>query len=463
MLIQSSSQDHSLLKPTPISPLRPSDSATTVPLRGVLRGALAVLVLMMLMLLLWQMIEQFQQSQERQHKRSIDYSVQLADRLSLNMALDAQVALNVLDDTQHTSQPVDDPEAVLANLGQSMPAVKSLVWLDIDGNVIADSEGDTRDVGFLTQMHSVIQGHPYFYASDPGASTFYLFIHQPGTGNERYWALRLKPDILKSLTRQSDLDYQPVWLLEDISSRRPLYKNLPGAGQSADSELQTVHLQPLPHSDWQVRGLFDPQKARQAQLLPLIGECLLALLCSIIPLFALRSLRRRQLQLHQSRRRYKDIFEGTGVALCVLDLSGLPAYLKQLQVNSGEELNARLSSQPELINGLLQQLRITEVNQVAAQLLRADSAQHVWQQLIEGCPRAGNGIGLQILQAVLEGQRQLELEILIPDAQSGDQHLWLVMRLPEQPEDFNAVILSISDFTNRKQAELSLQEREQFW
>ena len=37
------------------------------------------------------------------------------------------------------------------------------------------------------------------------------------------------------------------------------------------------------------------------------------------------------------------------------------------------------------------------------------------------------------------------------------------MRLPEQLEDLNAVILSISDFTNRKQAELSLQEREQFW
>ena len=463
MLIQSSSQDHSLLKPTPISPLRPSDSATTVPLRGVLRGALAVLVLMMLMLLLWQMIEQFQQSQERQHKRSIDYSVQLADRLSLNMALNAQVALNVLDGARDPSQSVDESAAVLASLRQSMPAVKSLVWLDSDGNVTADSDGETRDVGFLTQMHSVIQGHPHFYANDPGAATFYLFIREPGAGNERYWALRLRPELLKSLTRQSDLDYQPVWLLEDISNRRPLYKNLLDADQSTERQLQTVLLQPLAHSDWQLRGLFDPQKARQTLLLPLIGKCLLALFCSIIPLFALRSLRRRQLQLHQSRRRYKDIFEGTGVALCVLDLSGLPAYLRHLQVNSGEELNARLISQPELISGLLQQLRITEVNQVAAQLLRAESAQHVWQQLIEGCPRAGNGIGLQILQAVLDGQRQLELEILLPGAQGGDQHVWLVMRLPEQLEDLNAVILSISDFTNRKQAELSLQEREQFW
>jgi diguanylate cyclase (GGDEF)-like protein/PAS domain S-box-containing protein len=434
-----------------------------VSVKGSLRGALAVLVLLMLVLLLWQMIDQYQQSRERQHQRSIDYSVQIADRLSLNMALNAQVALNLVDDARDTAPAFEDAVALLANLRQAMPSLKSIVWLDIDGNISADSEGDSRDVGFLTQMHSVIQGHPYFYANEPGASTFYLFVRQPGAGNQRYWALRLKPEILKALTRQSEQDFHPAWQLENSGNHSPIYKKLPESDQPKDAPLETVLVQPLTNSDWQLRGLYDPQKARQTLLFPLIGKCLLALLCSIVPLFALRSLRRRQLQLHDSRRRYQDIFEGTGVALCVLDLSGLPAYLKHLQVHSSEELNARLTRQPEQITGLIHQLRITEVNQVAAQLLRAESAHQVWQQLIEGCPRHSQGIGLQILQAVLDGQRQLELEILLPGAERGDQHLWLVMRLPEQPEDFNAVILSISDFTNRKQAELSLQERERFW
>jgi diguanylate cyclase (GGDEF)-like protein/PAS domain S-box-containing protein len=416
----------------------------------------------MVLLLLWQMVEQFQQTQERQHQRSIDHSVQLADRLSLNLALNAQTALNLLDDAR-ANQPSDDGTvALLASLRQSMPSLKSVVRLDSEGNVSADSEGDTPDVGFLTQMRSIIQGHPYFYANDPSASTFYLFIRQPGTGNERYWGLRLKPDILKSLTRQTEQDFQPVWLLENSGTQRPVYRNLPIA-ESAEGQLQTVLVQPLTHSDWQLRGLYDSQQTRQALLLPLIGKCLLVLLCSFVPLVALRSLRRRQLQLHDSRRRYQDIFEGTGVALCVLDLSGLPDCLKRLQLNSGEELKAHLLSQPGQFSDLLHQLRITEVNQVAAQLLRVDSAQQVWEQLIQGCPRARQGIGPQIVQAVLDGQRQLELEILLTDADGSDQHLWLVMRLPEQHEDFNAVILSISDFTKRKRAELSLQERERFW
>ncbi|MGE8332710.1 MAG: PAS domain-containing protein, partial [Pseudomonas putida] len=42
-------------------------------------------------------------------------------------------------------------------------------------------------------------------------------------------------------------------------------------------------------------------------------------------------------------------------------------------------------------------------------------------------------------------------------------HLWLMARLPQQRSDYQAVILSISDITSRKQVELSLLERESFW
>lgn len=84
-------------------------------------------------------------------------------------------------------------------------------------------------------------------------------------------------------------------------------------GSGAD----TVVLMPLSHSDWQLRGLFNKEQVVE-QLLPgLIGKCLLGLLFSLLPLIALINPRRRQRQAHEGRRRYHDIFEGTGVALCV--------------------------------------------------------------------------------------------------------------------------------------------------
>jgi hypothetical protein len=53
------------------------------------------------------------------------------------------------------------------------------------------------------------------------------------------------------------------------------------------------------------------------ELLPaFIGKCLLGLAFSMLPFIVLLNMRRRQRQLHEGRRRYQEIFEGTGVALC---------------------------------------------------------------------------------------------------------------------------------------------------
>ena len=449
--------------PTPITPLRSTKSATAVPSRGSPKGALAVLVLLMLVLLLWQLFEQFQQTQERQHQRSVDYSIQLAERLSLNMALNAQVALNVLDDAKGRAQTAEQQGATLNRLRQVMPGLHSVAWLDSEATIVNDSAPNSTDAGFLTQQRQAIDGRTYYYADAPDGSLLYLFVRQPGSDNARYWVIRLSAQALKTLTRQSDQDYKAAWQLESRATGRLIYRGDADSDEANSADTQTVLLEPLTNSDWQLRGLFDASKARQALIAPLIIKCLIALLCSIVPLLALRSLRRRQMQLQESRRRYKDIFEGTGVALCVLDLSALPEYLKHLQLSSSEELDTRLLNHPDQLTDLLHQLRITEVNQVASGLLRAESAEQVWRQLIEGCPRSRQGIGVKLIGAVLDGLPQLELEIVLPDAEGQDQHLWLVVRLPEQPQDFNAVILNINDITSRKESELALLERESFW
>lgn len=448
----------------PVPSSSSSKSAASLPLRGSLKGVLAVLMLLMLVLLLWQLIEQFHETQERQRQRSVDYSVQMADRLSLNMALSAQVALNLLNDPRNSRPTAEQKPALLMKLRQALPALTDVDWTDALG-VIQSSTTASPDTAFVTQTLAASQNRPYFYTDAPEGSPLYLFIRQPDSEDHSYWVLRFTTQIFEALRRHSTQDFQPLWMLENATNQRVIYSDLDhDAAETKDSvDSETVLLTPLTNSDWQLRGLYDAGKARQELAAPLIGKCLIALLCSIVPLLALLSLRRRQRQLHESRRRYKDIFEGTGIALCVLDLSDLPDYLKRLQLQTSDELTLRLERHPAQLQGLLHQLRITEVNQVAARLLQSESAEQVWQKLIEGCPRTGEGIGVLLLHAVLDGSSQLEMEIRVPDAQGSDQHLWLMVRLPEQPNDFNAVILNITDVTRRKQIELSLQERESFW
>jgi diguanylate cyclase (GGDEF)-like protein/PAS domain S-box-containing protein len=457
---------------SPPSSLRPPIDAPAAPLRGSLKGALAALVLLMLVLLLWQLMDQFQQTQERQRQRSFDYSALLADRMSLNMALNAQMALNLLDDPKQQALSADQQTQMLNKLRTTLPSLRSVAWLDTAGQIVKDSASDpVGDGAFLTRLMQRIQARPYYFSNADDGSQIYMLVRQPGELTKGYWVLRLSPDMLTTLTRQTAQDYKPKWQLENHLNQKILYRDEASAAKAATpnaaidnvSGVKSVLLSTLTNSDWQLHGLFDAGKARRALLPPLIGKCLIGLLCSLLPLLALASLRRRQRQLYESKRRYQDIFDGTDVALCVLNLSGLPGHLEKLHLHSAEDLDRLLELQPEQAQGLLQQLHFTEVNQVALNLLSVESSAEAWVHLIQGDLRNQQGIGLQLIRAVLSRESQLQLEIQLPNPLGDDQHLWLVMRVPEQPSDYAAVILSISDISSRKRVELSLLERERFW
>ncbi|MBT8769027.1 bifunctional diguanylate cyclase/phosphodiesterase [Metapseudomonas boanensis] len=167
--------------------------------------------------------------------------------------------------------------------------------------------------------------------------------------------------------------------------------------------------------------------------------------------------------LQETRRRYQDIFEGSGVALCVLDLAELRTHLLQLGLRDAPSLAAWLTANPLQHLQLQRQLRITEVNQVALRLLGVNCSEEAWQLLISFGPIRENGVRFQLMAALLSSQSQVEVECQITTPQGHERHLWLVLQLPSMIQDLHAVTLSISDITSRKRIELSLIERERFW
>jgi len=452
---------------TPPAPLRAAHIAPGAPLHGTLKGALATLVLMLLALLFWQLLDQLQQNQKNQQQYTIDYSADLAEQISLNMALSAQIALNLLpivepprNDEQH--------QTLMRTLQRSLPELRSIALLAPSGAMISDSAPDSQDSAWLEELVKRSHAQSYYLSNNNDGTIVYLLLHQPSGGAKMYWALRLAPHYLANLTRQDIQPGRPMWAVENRLNHRVVSRDSGMPAQWATSltpdELnKSVLVTPLSKSDWQLRGLFD-RAAVLEQLLPaFIGKCLLGLAFSLIPVIVLLNMRRRQRQVNEGRRRYQDIFEGTGVALCVLDLSGLRAFFDKAQLQTHEQLQQWLQDSPEQRQQLLKELRITEVNQVAVRLLNVASCEQAWERLIDACPSSPTAIGDQVLNAVLTQQKQLELEIQLQDMQGNDQYLWLVMRLPEQQDDFRAVILSISDITSRKLIELSLVEREGFW
>lgn len=449
-------------------PLTSSEPATAPgsPLLGTLKGTLATLVLLLLALLFWQLLDQLRETQKNQRQYTIDYTADLAAQVSLNMALNAQIALNLLPIVEQP-QDADELQALLRKLQQSLPDLRSLALLSPSGRVIIDSAPDSDDNDYLGELVRRSHAQAHYFSNATDGSVVHLLLHQASGSSRGYWALRLTPTFFSSLTKQSEAVDRPLWLVENrinhqIVSRDEALPSVNPGTLTADDIANSVLTVPLSSSDWQLRGLFDRQRVLEELLPAFIGKCLLGLAFSMLPFLALLNMRRRQRQLNEGRRRYQDIFEGTGVALCVLDMSGLKVFFDKAQLQGSEQLQAWLAI-PEQRRQLLKELRITEVNQVALQLLNVDSTDNAWKLLVDGNPQDGTAIGNQVLDALLNRQQQLELEIKLQDASGRDQHLWLVLRLPQTPDDYDAVILSITDITSRKLIELSLQEREGFW
>lgn len=182
--------------------------------------------------------------------------------------------------------------------------------------------------------------------------------------------------------------------------------------------------------------------------------------------WVLRDVTEQQMALHileDTRRRYQDIFEGSGVAHCVLDLADLRTYLHVHGITTLGQFDHWLQTYPHLHEELIQHLHITELNHVAQQLLGVETTQQLWDHLVDVGPIVPENVRYQLIGAVLSNQRQIEMESRILTPQGHDRHLWLVLRMPEQNDDFHAVTVSMSDITARKRIELSLIERERFW
>ncbi|PBJ05728.1 EAL domain-containing protein [Pseudomonas sp. ACN5] len=451
--------------PPPLTSSAPT-TAPGSPLRGTLKGTLATLALLLLALLFWQLLDQLRETQKNQRQYTIDYTADLAAQVSLNMALNAQIALNLLPIVEQP-QDADELQALLRKLQQSLPELRSLALLSPSGKVISDSAPDSEDSDYLGELVRRSHAQAHYFSNATDGSVVHLLLHQASGSSRGYWALRLTPTFFSSLTKQSETGSRPLWLVENRINHQIISrdKGLPSVNPGTlteDDVANSVLTVPLSSSDWQLRGLFDRQRVLEELLPAFIGKCLLGLAFSMLPFIALLNMRRRQRQLNEGRRRYQDIFEGTGVALCVLDMSGLKSFFDKAHLQDSEQLQAWLAI-PEKRRQLLQELRITEVNQVALQLLNVDNANKAWKLLIDGHPLDGTAIGNQVLDAVLNQQQQLELEIKLQDAGGRDQHLWLVLRLPQTQDDYKSVILSITDITSRKLIELSLQEREGFW
>ncbi|EPG5452271.1 TPA: cyclic di-GMP receptor MorA, partial [Pseudomonas aeruginosa] len=296
---------------TPSPP--PAGDPLTVPDRPAAKAGLLLLVLLMLGLLLWQMSQELRQQERFEHERAAAQLDRLNDRLSLTLELKARTALALLPGMP-PSERGEIQGRLLPRISDALPQVRQLQWVD--------SAPQTGSPSPETTLPEQLRQHAgsglYHYCLDPrDGESLYLTLREPGSRRDSgFWLLHLASDSLAQWSPDLPTG-NLLWRLEDQYAGRVLW-HTPGSTALLD-DMQTLGVEPLRNSDWQLRGLYDSTRVRLGLLPGIGGELAIFLLLVGVTVYMLLRLHREQQGLRAMTLASQRSLRQAATALAAID------------------------------------------------------------------------------------------------------------------------------------------------
>ncbi|NBD36758.1 MAG: PAS domain S-box protein, partial [Chloroflexi bacterium] len=167
--------------------------------------------------------------------------------------------------------------------------------------------------------------------------------------------------------------------------------------------------------------------------------------------------KRAEEALRASEARYRTIFETAAVSLWEEDFSGVKAAVDQLRAQGVTDIAGYLDKHPEFVEQAAQMIEVMDVNQTTVRMFGAkDKAEMLGDLGRIFVPETAKILRQEIL-AIAAGQSHFQGETINRTLDGKRLNVILTMTIPETPEKFNSVLISIMDITQRKRAE---EERE---
>ncbi|WP_373187450.1 EAL domain-containing protein [Halopseudomonas sp.] len=453
------------------TPAPPPGTRDSLPVAaGLLLVAVSGVLLAVLMV--WQSWQDFRLLRQ-QHQVQVEESVWLtASQIGLNLEVKS-VAIGELLDRLYLTAPVEALDAA-ARLLPGLRGIKQVSLM----RPAADSNGPP----WMPAVRGLnISGHSFALDSNVERGVLYWVIASKRP--EDFWVIEVEDREISALvSAQPAQGYS--WLLEDAGHARVLARQkgehlvyLDNKPMTANERAQVVVSAPVEGSLWQVRGLVEPgyYMLRLGQVIRikaiLVIGFIFILLLVVWTIARMRRANRALLARNQAsflhventERRYQDIFQGVGMALCQLDLAPLRAWLLREGIYNQATLDAWLDANPERHKEVFGNVKVVDANQIALDLIGQDSVEGLECVLHRDERIRKESARYKVILAVVTRTPRLEFEtpLLVPSGKV--RHAWLIMRLPENAEDYHAVTVSLSDISARRQVELSMIERERYW
>jgi PAS domain S-box-containing protein len=161
-------------------------------------------------------------------------------------------------------------------------------------------------------------------------------------------------------------------------------------------------------------------------------------------------------QLRESERRYRYIFESTGVSIWEEDFSQVKAAIDDLKSRGVRDFREYLAAHPEFVQQAITMVRIVDVNDVTVKLFAAESKNELLVSLHEVFVPETQEVFVGELIAIAEGRRSFAAETFLQTLKGERLSALVTITFPPLPARFDTVLVTVTDITERKRTEESL-------
>ena len=165
-----------------------------------------------------------------------------------------------------------------------------------------------------------------------------------------------------------------------------------------------------------------------------------------------------KLKLRISESRFRNIFNSLPVSIWEEDFSEVKSAIEALKMKRAEDLRKYLEDNPDFVQRAVRMVKIKDVNNQSLEMFGAENKDQLTASLDKIFVTETLEVFREELIALYEGKTHFESERVIRTLKGEKKNTILTIFFPSQKSEFQNVLVSIIDVTERKRVEEALAE-----
>jgi signal transduction histidine kinase len=163
--------------------------------------------------------------------------------------------------------------------------------------------------------------------------------------------------------------------------------------------------------------------------------------------------KRAEAEVRESERRYRYIFQSTGVSIWEQDFSLIKDAIDDVKAKGVGDFRQYCAAHPEFVERAIAMVKVVDVNDATIELFAAESKDDLLVSLGKILLPETAEVFVGELIAIAEGRTSFEAETVLQTLRGERLTVLFTITFPPPPARFDSVLVTVMDITERKRAE----------